>query len=340
MTRKATFNIARSIVAILGLLAAVAASPLCAQNVNWPSFGPSRALLTLDGITDALPDFTGPLDGSADLTIFTEGNHYPVLLPLVLEALPAWCEKTAACKVDPRKILIVTLPQPMLVQILREGGVRLGNAIVPVGRNERVFPDFVMAGPEPLRQLAAAGLVDPTATVFARHRGMGLLVRRQLTNVHDLKGFFTEVQRLVIASESEPGARNQYQASLTSMLGKEAAGELMMREVRAFPGRLGIQHRDVPYAVLNGLADGGIIFDHLAAFYARTYPDQLRYVAVPDAERFGQEIAIASTSAENKPLSNAFRQFFIDVARDAYPSAGFSASDKFDFGRVLQLTSG
>jgi hypothetical protein len=340
MTCQAPSAFARSIIAILGLLAAIVTSPTRAQNVNWPSFGPSRTLLTLNGITDTLPDFTGPLDGSAELTIFTEGNHYPVLLPLVLDAFPTWCEKTAACKIDPRKILIVTLPQPMLVRILREGGVRLGNAIVPVGRNERVFPDFVMAGPEPLRQLAAAGLVDPTATIFARHRGMGLLVRRELTYVHDLKSFSSGVQRLVIASESEPGARNQYQASLTSMLGKEAAGELMMREVRTFPGRLGIQHRDVPYAVLNGLADGGIIFDHLAAFYARTYPDQLRYVAVPEAERFGQDIAIARTSAENKPLDDAFRKFFLNVARDAYPSAGFSASSTFDFGRVLQLTSG
>jgi predicted DNA-binding ribbon-helix-helix protein len=35
----------------------------------------------------------------------------------------------------------------------------------------------------------------------------------------------------------------------------------MSHEVRTFPGRLGIQHRDVPYALLNDIADGGLIFN-------------------------------------------------------------------------------
>src|SRR5690242_13238470 len=65
-------------------------SPLStqAQSVVWPAFGPVRNLLKLDGLTDTLPDFIGPIDGSAELTIFTEGNHYPVLLPLVLRDSP------------------------------------------------------------------------------------------------------------------------------------------------------------------------------------------------------------------------------------------------------------
>ena len=227
----------------------------------------------------------------------------------------------------------------MVVQILREGGIRLGNAIIPVGRNERVFPRFVMAGLEPLRQLAAAGIAEPTATVFARHRGMGLLISRRLANVADLRGFSTAVHRLVMASEGEPGARNQYQAGLRAFLGEDEAIHLIQHEVRTFPGRLGIQHRDVPYAILNGLADGGIIFDHLAAFYARMYTEQLKYVPVPGAERFGREIAIARTAVAHDALSDAFQRFFLDKARDTYPAAGFTKSDKFAFGRVLNLKS-
>jgi hypothetical protein len=52
-----------------------------------------------------VPDFVGPLDGSAELTIFTEGNHYPVLLPLALDAFQAWCAQTGFCRADAGKIL-------------------------------------------------------------------------------------------------------------------------------------------------------------------------------------------------------------------------------------------
>ncbi len=78
-------GILRLILALaLGLIACFAPYQSGARSVSWPAFGPDEGLLRLDGFTDTLPDFVGPIDGSAELTIFTEGNHYPVLLPLVL----------------------------------------------------------------------------------------------------------------------------------------------------------------------------------------------------------------------------------------------------------------
>ncbi|MEM6730342.1 MAG: hypothetical protein AAF658_02230, partial [Myxococcota bacterium] len=60
--------------------------------VEWPRFGPASDSLELRGHVNALPDFVGPIDGSAKLTIFTEGNHFPVLLPLVFDEFPEWCD--------------------------------------------------------------------------------------------------------------------------------------------------------------------------------------------------------------------------------------------------------
>ena len=325
----------RLISVTLALLAAGAPTVAAGQSVSWPAFGPGRDLLHLDGLTDALPDFVGPVDGSADLTIFTEGNHFPVLLPLVLEAFPAWCKSSGNCRIDPAKILVVTLPQPMVVDILLKGGVRLGNAIIPVGRDSNVFPDLVMGGEQPLRQLAEAGIVEKHAVVFARHRGMGLLLERRLEGVRDLEGFGRRAHAIVLASESEPGARNQYRRTMDALVGPQAAADIMRREVRTFPGRLGIQHRDVPYAVLNGVADGGIVFGHLAAFYARHYPDRLVHVEVAGAERFGQTIAMARTTRSPRALTGQFEQFFRDAARTAYPANGFAAVDTFDYGSDL-----
>src|SRR5215831_11621054 len=146
--------------ALLLLMAPLWQLPASAQGVAWPAFGPVRNLLRFDGFTDTLPDFIGPIDGSAELTIFTEGNHYPVLLPLVLQRFPQWCRERHECDADPARILVVTLPQPMVVRMLADGGISLGNAVLPVGPDKPVFPDLVMGGPTPLRQLRAAGVVE------------------------------------------------------------------------------------------------------------------------------------------------------------------------------------
>ena len=324
--------------AMAGLIASLAVVPCGAQNVAWPAFGPERPLLRLDGFTDTLPDFVGPLDGSAELTIFTEGNHYPVLLPLVFEAFPSWCRQTGACQVDTSRILVVTLPQPMIVDMLLKGGTRLGNAVVPVGRDQRIFPDIVMGGAEPLHRLAAGGVLEDHATVFAHHRGLGLLLKHDVANIDGLEALHARAMRIVLASESEPGARNQYRATLDALVGEAATADLLSREVRTFPGRLGIQHRDVPYALVNDIADAGIIFGHLATFYARTYPERLRSVAVPSAARFGQELALARTLRAPGPVTSAFERFFLDAARTAYPAGGFAEPATFQYGAALNLT--
>lgn len=176
-------------IALLLLTALSDPSSVEAQSVTWPAFGPERNLLRFDGFTDTLPDFIGPIDGSAELTIFTEGNHYPVLLPLVLQRFPQWCRDNHQCQADPSKILIVTLPQPMVVRMLTDGGISLGNAILPVGPDKPVFADLVMGGLAPLRQLHAAGVVELTARVFAHTRGMAMLLSSDLTQVNSLDQF-------------------------------------------------------------------------------------------------------------------------------------------------------
>ncbi len=309
-----------------------------AQPVAWPAFGPDRGFLRLEGHTNTLPDIVGPVDGSAQLVIITEGNHYPVLLPLALEAFPAWCRRRGTCVAEPGRILIITLPQVMVVQALRRGGIALGNATLPLARGAANFPDIVMSGLQPLRALAASGHVEPQATIFARHRGLGLLHRRAAGPMPGLAGLPDSPFRIVTASASEPGARVQYRRSLDQLVGAAAADRIFSREVVEFAGRLGIQHRDVPYALLNGMADTGIIFSHLAAFYARRFPDALEFAPVPGALPFGEEIALADTAAP-RPLAVAFRQFFLEAALTAYPEGGFTAADGFGFGRAVSLAT-
>lgn len=221
---------------LLILLTTLVSAAAEAQSVSWPAFGPVRNLLRFDGFTDTVPDFVGPIDGSAQLTIFTEGNHYPVLLPLVLQRFPEWCHANHACDADPARILVVTLPQPMIVRMLTEGGISLGNAVLPVGSDKPVFPDLVMAGLAPLRQLRAAGVVEGQARIFAHTLGMGMLVSKSVAGVDDLDQFSRRIKRLIVASLSEPGARQQYRATLTAQLGEAATAKLFDHEVVRLPG--------------------------------------------------------------------------------------------------------
>jgi hypothetical protein len=66
-------------------------------------------------------------------------------------------------------------------------------------------------------------------------------------------------------------------------------------------------------------------------------PDRLRYVAVPAAELFGQEIAIASTPRQHGSISAAFEHFLLENARTVYPQAGFADPQTFRYGIELNL---
>lgn len=316
-------------------LASAAACTASAQSVDWPDYGPERGGLRLEGLTNTVPDIVGPIDGSARLTIFTEGNHYPVFLPLVLDSFPAWCRETGRCDVAAGEILVVTLPQVMIVEALTGGGIVLGNAVLPLSRGGAVFPDIVIGGEGPLRRLTEAGIVADAAVVFARHRGMGLLLGRNST-VDSLEDLAAAAAPIVIATPNEAGARRQYLATLRALLGAAATDELLQHAVDTWPGRLGIQHRDIPYALLNGRADAGIIFGHLAAFYAMTYPEQLRFVPVPEAAPFGQEIALARTG-RNDEIATAFEEFLFERAAVAYPPAGFADIATTRLGAAITL---
>lgn len=313
-----------------------------AQSISWPSYGPNSTKPHLDGFVNTMADVIGPVDGSARLTVFTEGNHYPVLLPLLFDGFPAWCAERKRCDIRADQILAVTLPQVMIVDGLRSGGFRFGNAVLPVSADGPVFPDLVMGGTGPLRKLYASHLVGKTATVIARTRGLGLLLRRsKLTDgIDDLQSLSTANVRLVIATPNERGARAQYVKTLEALIGGERTKALLGREVVTFPGRLGIQHRDVPYALINGLADAGIVFGHLARFYADRYSSMLRFVEVPTASPFGETINVAHTRARrNRATADALLAYLQEVAPAAYEKAGFSASDAFPFASDIDLSS-
>jgi hypothetical protein len=196
-----------------------------------------------------------------------------------------------------------------------------------------------MLGAAAMERLAERSLLAEPPRIFATHKGLGLLLRKDRAgDISSLADFAASENRLVIATPNEAGARLQYLATLDELIGEEAVARLIAREVADFPGRLGIQHRDVPFALLNDLADGGIIFGHLARFYAERWPEDLVFVEVPQAAAFGEEITVAQTMREGgeRALSEAFLEFLFLEAPEAYEAGGFAAAETFGFGEPVQ----
>jgi len=295
----------------------------------------------LDGYTDTVPEIVGRIGAPIGLAIFTEGNHFPALLGgEIIVRFRAWARAQAAyAGLALDNIVVVTLPQPMIVGMLLGGGLSLGNLTIEVSRASRFYPDIVMGGAAPLTQLRRASLVEAEARVFARSRGLSLLVAAgNPVNIQSLEDLARSGIRIVMASESEPGARHQYISALEALIGQEATKSILTHETVTFPGRLGIQHRDVLQAIAGRDADVGIILHHLARYFAATYPELCAMVTVPGAEKFSSTIAMAQINDPLRaPAAKAFAEFFLGAAREIYPRYGFATMNEAEFGATIRL---
>jgi hypothetical protein len=227
----------------------------------------------------------------------------------------------------------------MIVNMLREHGISFGNLTLDVSRTSGFYPDIVMAGAAPLKVLHEASIVDAEARVFARNQGLALVVAAgNPLGINHIDDLARADIRIVLASESEPGARNQYISALNGLLGASQVQAALARETVTFPGRLGIQHRDVPYAIATRAADVGIIVHHLAQYYATAYREICGVVQVPEANRFSSTIALVSTvNPLRTPAARAFSEFFLGVAREVYPRYGFATMSAAKYGETIEL---
>jgi hypothetical protein len=314
----------------------------CGDPVVWKPIVPVPAdIPALNGYTDTVPDIVGRLGVPIDLAIFTEGNHFPVLLGgEIIEPFRDWAraqQRHAALVLD--NIVIVTLPQPMIVGMLLGRGIAFGNMTLGVSRVSGFYPDIVMGGASPLARLRRAAIVDGEARVFARNRGLSLLVaagnRLAIRRLRDIERIGI---RVVLASENERDARSQYISALDTLLGNKATRAILARETTAFPGRLGIQHRDVLQAIATSKADVGIIVHHLARYFAETYPQHCAMVSVPGADSFSSSIALVPAADPLRAqAAQAFSEFFFGVAREVYPRYGFAPMSQAEFGATTRL---
>ena len=321
---------------------AQAAIPAPAAPLVWPVVTKVPAgMRAFAGHTDTVPDVVGRIGTPASLVIFTEGNHLMALLSDdILGAFPPWAKSQPRyADLDLDNVVVVTVPQPAVVQMIRTGGLALGNLVLEVNRKSG-FSDIVMVGPEPLRQLRKLGAIEPRARFFSRNRGFALLVRKgNPLGIHALVDVARSGGRIALPeAASEPEARARYRAAVDELIGRPAADALFAAETPNFPGRIGIVHRDLPEMVARGYADVALTQYHPISYWTRIFPNHFALVPVSGAERFFVKIAFGRVVDPLRPRAlMAFEEFFFSRARDVYPRYDFARMNDDEYAEALAL---
>jgi len=312
------------------------------EPLVWPVVAPLQGGIRLfSGHTDTVPDIVGRIGTPPSLVIFTEGNHLMALLgDEIVGALPSWARSQSQhADLDLDNVVVVTLPQPVVVQMIRTGGIALGNLTLEVSRKSGFYPDIVMAGADPLRELRKLGAIEPQARYFSRNRGPALLVRKgNPLGIRVLTDVVRTGARIALPNADEEAARARYRGALDGLIGKSAADAVFALEVSHFPGRLGIVHRDLPEMVSRGYADAAFTQYHLISYWTRIFPGRFELVPIADAERFFVKIALGHVIDPLRPRAlRAFDEFFFSRARDVYPRYDFASMNSDEYGAILEL---
>src|SRR6266571_72523 len=294
------------------------------------------------GHTDTVPDIVGRIGTPPALVIFTEGNHLMALLSDdVVGAFPSWAKSQPQyADLDLANIVVVTVPQPIVVQMIRTGGIALGNLTLDVSRKSGFYPDIVMGGPAPLRELRKLGVIEPQARFFSKNRGLALLVRKgNPLGIHGLTDVARTGARIALPDAvQEAGSRARYRAAVDGLIGKSAADAFFAVEVAHFRGRIGIVHRDFPEMVAHGYADVALTQYHLVSYWTRLFPDHFELVPVSGAERFSLKIAFARIIDPPRPRAlRAFEEFFFSRAREVYTRYDLARMTDDEYGAALAL---
>src|SRR5215470_2201542 len=321
---------------------AQAVVPAPAEPLVWPVVTKvPPGIRAFAGHTDTVPDIVGRLGTPASLVIFTEGNHLMVLLSEdVVGAFPAWARtQPAYADLDAENMVVVTLPQPVVVQMIRTGGLALGNLMLDVSRKSGFYPDIVMAGPDPLRQLRKLGAIERQARFFSKNQGPAMLLRKgNPLGIHSLADITRVGARVALPDVQEAEARARYRAALDGLIGHAAAGAVFAAEAPPFRGRIGVVHRDFPEMIARGYADVGITQYHLVSYWTRIFPDHFELVPIPGADQHFVKIAFGRTvDPLRRRAAQAFEEFFFARAREVYPRHDFARMTDDEYGAVLAL---
>jgi len=234
------------------------------QDLDWPeeqTGGDNLVFQWAQAGSNICLDFHGdPCD--AQLVVFSDGNHHMALR----DCLDLFLRQSNGLS----RIFYATTPPGPILNLLRNGGLQMGNLIISV------FPHVFISPPEILDNLISDGFMSEHIP-FVRNQGNVLLVKKgnpkKISNVSDLmRG---DVRLFLSNPETEKASFTAYTNTLKAMLSGQSADQGALEDKMAkgqvlFGER--IHHREAPQAVVHDRADVAVVFYHLALRYTRIFP--------------------------------------------------------------------
>lgn len=281
------------------------ARPTHGDDWHWRDAGSNCAL-----------DFHGS-PARARLTLFSDGNHHMALA----ETLRAFVSTYP----DVDDVFYVTLPPPVLVELLQARRFFLGNLQLDL-------QPTAFVGPRGFMERVADHIPRLTLPrAFARSRGQALLIRRgNPKRILEPTDVFRDDVRLFISNPNRE--RASYDVYAETLIRQAAQAGLDADRVRAQleSGQDNIvhgehvHHREAPAAIADGRADAAILYQHLALRYCRVFQDEFEMIEFhnhPDTAAIRTEYFV--TAVEHDVWGERVAAFLFEhAARNAYTYHG------------------
>lgn len=307
--------------------AALASPPAPPSTVvPWPAELPGA--LSSSATRFVVPESNYVLDfhGAAqnpDLVLFMAGNQYRAI-PDLIAAFRQWVgiePQYAGVRVD--NIFYATLPPGRLIDGMQSGRITLGNYWFEVAPG-KLWPDVFMTGQRQQKRLKDLGYVD-TFSVYARNRGMALLVRKgNPLNIRSVADLARPDVRVAISSpQREPASFDSYAATLRSQGGADLPIKVLAKASTVSPAS--VHHRENSQFVYDGRADVAPMYTHLASYLQTALPDAFAVVQLPSEGNFIDALGISMIKSTDRPrAAQAWIDFMhTDEAAAVYARHGF-----------------
>ena len=204
----------------------------------------------------------------ARLVIFSDGNHHMALK----ECLDLFLKENGGLF----GIFYATTPPGPILNMVRTGGLQIGNLIISVS------PHVFISPPEVLDNLVADRFMSGHVP-FVRNQGNVLLVKKgnpkQLFKVSDLSR--GDIRLFLSNPDTEKASFRSYYNTLKAIATRESANHEFpddkIKQGQVLFGR-GIHHREAPQALADDRADVAIVYYHLALRYVRIFPSLFEIV--------------------------------------------------------------
>ncbi len=204
----------------------------------------------------------------AQLVVFSDGNHHMALK----DCLDLFLRQNKGLS----GIFYATTPPGPIVNMLRTGGLQMGNLIISVS------PHVFISPPEVLDNLVADRFMSEHVP-FVRNQGNVLLVKKgnpkQIFKVSDLMQ--GDIRLFLSNPDTEKASFTAYYNTLKAMASGQTANpgfpDEKIKQGQVLFGKH-IHHREAPQAVADDRADVAIVYYHLALRYIRIFPSLFEIV--------------------------------------------------------------